>query len=151
VLLTLWFLRETILANRWTIAVGIAIVFLSFVVYTYLQNRRSASRRSTAVRRTQRNLSSSVESWVEAIVGAVFVVVAIVLSVVSGLFNSIGALDQFITPILNEIAFWGITLLGYIQLGGDRIPGSWLVPEMSPLQWVGLAAALFAAVLVFRD
>ena len=151
VLVTLWFLRDAILERRWTILVGLAILFASWIIYVYLSNRQSASRRSTAIRRTQRNVGNSVENWAEALLGAVFVVAAIGLSVLSAGFQAFGSMDQFITPILNEAAFWAITALGYIQLGGDRIPGSQFVPELNALQWVGIAALLFAAVVVFRD
>lgn len=150
-LMTLWFLRETILTNRWTILVGLGILFASWVTYVYLSNRQSASRRSTAIRRTQRNVGNTVENWAEAILGAVFVIVAIGLSVLSAGFEALGSLDQFLTPVLNELAFWVITALGYVQLGGERLPGSQFIPSLNALQWVGIAALLFAAVVVFRD
>jgi hypothetical protein len=150
-LMTLWFLRETILANRWTILVGLGVLFASWVVYVYLSNRRSASRRSTAIRRTQRNVGNTVENWAEAILGAVFVIAAIVLSVLSAGFEALGSLDQFLTPILDELAFWAITALGYVQLGGERLPGSQFIPSLNALQWVGIAVLLFAGVVVFRD
>lgn len=149
-LIALWFGRHWILENRWTVLVVGAVLFVSWVVYVYLRNRQRTARRSTAIDRTQRNVGDSVENWTQFLTGAAIVVASIALSIVSGVFSSVGQLDQFLTPILNELSFVGLTLLGYVQLGGEFWGSAW-VPELNALQWLGVALLIGAFAVVFRE
>lgn len=142
--------HEWLWARRVYIGLLAALVYLAWVVFTFLQHNRERARPESAIRRTQSDISESLEESVQVIVGGLLVSVSVVLGALNGAFGSIGTLDQFLTPMMNEAAYTLLALIGYGQLGGT-FPGSSLIPHLHPMQWLGLAGVIAAIALIFRE
>lgn len=147
-LVPVFFFRDLIQANLWNIGIVLLLAFAGYIAFKFMQS--DASRTRARIRRTQREVGKDVESWAQVAAGVVLIGVSVVFSATTGIFAAIGSLDQFITPLMNEIGFGILALVGYDQLGGTFM-GSNLIPSMNAMQWLGLCLVTVSVVLVFRD
>lgn len=123
---------QAAISNWWLFPLGIIGLFS----YWYVQHRRDVASSSTAIDRTQRTASRTVSSWTELLTGIV------VLGLTFGFAFLTGILDAF-APYAGELAYLGTVGLGYLSLGGEKGGEiAALIPELSPISWVGVTLFL---------
>ena len=123
---------EIVTTNWWVIPMAIIGLF----AYWYIQHRRQVASASTAINRTQRTASRTVSSWTELFTGVIVLGLTFVFAFATGVLDAIA-------PYAGEITYLGTVFLGYVSLGGEaggEIAA--LIPEFSPLQWVGVTLFL---------
>lgn len=141
------FAIETLIRNG---VVLVPVIVFAWFVYVYLQNRRNVARTSTAVDRTRRDVSNSVENWTEVLFGAFVVAFAAGAAVFSGVFSASGGIGEVLLDFPGEIAFLIVTTIGFDQLGGEFL-GAGVIPELNHIQWLGVTLTIGAVALVVRD
>ena len=145
-----WWFRDLLISNRWLLVAIGGLVLLYFVLSVFFEESRERRNTSTAISRTSSRVSDSVEELSATVVGSALVILSAGTAAIAGGFAAIGTLDQFISPLLDELGFVFVTLIGYVQLGGN-LPFSGYIPSMNAGQWLGFSLVIGALVLVFRD
>ena len=145
-----WWFRDLLYKNRWLFVALGGLILLYFVLSVFFEESRERRNTSTAISRTSSRVSDSVEELSATVVGAGLVVLSAATAAITGGFAAVGTLDQFISPLLDELGFVFVTLIGYVQLGGN-LPFSGYIPSMNAGQWLGFSLVIGALVLVFRD
>ena len=145
-----WWFRDLIRQNLVLIGALGGVVLLYFVLSIFFEESRERRNTSTAVSRTSSRVSDSVEELSATVVGSALVILSAATAAISGGFEAVGTLDQFIAPLLEELGFAAVTLVGYVQLGGN-LPFSGFIPSMNAGQWLGFSLVIGALVLVFRE
>lgn len=138
--------RELVLSLWWVPLLAI----VGWFMFVYLQNRRQVASGTTALNRSQRDVKRAVESWSELGTAAIALAITAVFATLSGFFAGAGTLAE---PLL-EFAGHGVYLLtiviGYTNLGGEWRYG-WIIPDLSPLQFVAITLFLGAVAIVVHD
>ncbi|WP_256403477.1 hypothetical protein [Halorubrum salinum] len=126
------------------------LLLVGWFMFVYLQNRRKVASGTTALNRSQRDVRRAIESWSELGTAAIALAVTAVFAAISGFFTGAATLAE---PLL-EFAGHGVYLLtvviGYTNLGGEWRYG-WVIPELSPLQFVAITLFLGAVAIVVHD
>jgi len=122
----------------------VPILFLvGWFMFVYLQNRREVASGTTAINRSQRDVSRSIENISELGTASIALAVTAVFAAISGFFAGIGQLADPLLGFADQGAYLLTVLIGYVSLGGEW-QYALLIPDLSPLQFVAITL-LFGA------
>lgn len=122
-----------------------------YVLFLYMGHRRNVASASTAIDRTQRSIQRNVSSRMEAAAGTVVLGFALAAAIVSGLFAGMSGLGDVLLMFAGEATYLVAVVVGYVQIGGELPYLGWVIPELSPRQWVAATLLLGALAIMVRD
>ena len=126
------------------------MLLVGWFMYVYLQNRRQVASGTTALNRSQRDASRAIESWSELGTASIALAVTAVFAALSGFFAGAGQLADPLLGFADQGAYLLTVLIGYTTLGGAwRF--DWLIPNLSPLQFVAITLLFGAIATVVVD
>jgi len=105
---------------------------------------------TTAINRSQRDVSRSIENISELGTASIALAVTAVFAALSGFFTGVGQLADPLLGFADQGAYLLTVLIGYTSLGGEwRF--DWLIPNLTPLQFVALTLLFGAVAIVVAD
>lgn len=131
------------------IFVAIPVVVVAWVAYLWFQNQRQYARTETTVRQTRRDIDRSFQRWGQIVIGVGLFFIAIIFGFLSGAMTAIAEIGEVIMPYAPELTYLITVAIGYVQMGGAMV-GDWLIPELSALQFAGLALILGGIAIMVR-
>jgi len=120
------------------------LLLVGWFMFVYLQNRREVASGTTAINRSQRDVGRSIENISELGTASIALAVTAVFAALSGFFTGIGQLADPLLGFADQGAYLLTVLIGYVSLGGEW-QYAWLIPDLSPLQFVAITL-LFGAI-----
>jgi len=126
------------------------LLLVAWFMFVYLQNRRQVASGTTALNRSQRDVSRAIESWSELGTASIALAVTAVFAAMSGFFSGIGSLADPLLGFADQGAYVLTVLIGYVSLGGEW-RYAWIIPDLSPLQFVALTLLFGAVAIVVAD
>ena len=138
--------RELVL-DLWWVPI---LLLVGWFMFVYLQNRRQVASGTTAINRSQRDVSRSIENISELGTASIALAVTAVFAALSGFFAVVGQLADPLLGFADQGAYLLTVLIGYTSLGGEwRF--DWLIPNLTPLQFVALTLLFGAVAIVVAD
>ena len=138
--------RELVL-DLWWVPI---LLLVGWFMFVYLQNRRQVASGTTAINRSQRDVSRSIENISELGTASIALAVTAVFAALSGFFAGVGQLADPLLGFADQGAYLLTVLIGYTSLGGEwRF--DWLIPNLTPLQFVALTLLFGAVAIVVAD
>ena len=126
------------------------LLLVGWFMFVYLQNRRQVASGTTAINRSQRDVSRSIENISELGTASIALAVTAVFAALSGFFAGVGSLADPLLGFADQGAYLLTVLIGYTSLGGEwRF--DWLIPNLTPLQFVALTLLFGAVAIVVAD
>ena len=126
------------------------LLLVGWFMFVYLQNRRQVASGTTAINRSQRDVSRSIENISELGTASIALAVTAVFAALSGFFTGVGQLADPLLGFADQGAYLLTVLIGYTSLGGEwRF--DWLIPNLTPLQFVALTLLFGAVAIVVAD
>lgn len=138
--------RELVL-DLWWVPI---LLLVGWFMFVYLQNRRQVASGTTAINRSQRDVSRSIENISELGTASIALAVTAVFAALSGFFAGVGQLADPLLGFADQGAYLLTVLIGYTSLGGEW-RYSWIIPDLSPLQFVALTLLFGAVAIVVAD
>ena len=126
------------------------LLLVGWFMFVYLQNRRQVASGTTAINRSQRDVSRSIENISELGTASIALAVTAVFAALSGFFSGIGSLADPLLGFADQGAYLLTVLNGYTSLGGQW-RYSWIIPKLNPLQFVALTLLFGAVAIVVAD
>jgi hypothetical protein len=126
------------------------LLLVGWFMFVYLQNRRQVASGTTAINRSQRDVSRAIESWSELGTASIALAVTAVFAAISGFFSGVGSLADPLLGFADQGAYLLTVFIGYVSLGGEW-RYSWIIPDLSPLQFVALTLLFGAVAIVVAD
>ena len=126
------------------------LLLVGWFMFVYLQNRRQVASGTTAINRSQRDVSRSIENISELGTASIALAVTAVFAALSGFFAGVGQLADPLLGFADQGAYLLTVLIGYTSLGGEwRF--DWLIPNLTPLQFVAITLLFGAIATVVVD
>jgi len=126
------------------------LLLVGWFMFVYLQNRRQVASGTTAINRSQRDVSRSIENISELGTASIALAVTAVFAALSGFFTGVGQLADPLLGFADQGAYLLTVLIGYTSLGGEwRF--DWLIPNLTPLQFVAITLLFGAIATVVVD
>jgi len=132
--------------SLWWLPILLVVAYVGFV---FVDERTMSGSGSSATTQTNRRVGNTAEEVANAGFG---IVVAILGTAGAVAMAAMGALEVFgdlLAQFAGEASFLVVTALGYLGLGGS-LPLDWIVPELSPAQFVAIAMIIGGLAIAFR-
>lgn len=128
-------------ALAWQALPYLGIVLAGYVIYRVRQSQRKYSKSDVAVRRAGTTIQRDIDRWSAYLFGVVVLGISVAVGLFTGAMSALGDLGDPLMQFAPEGAYLAVTAMGYVQLGGEFL-GSWIIPEVSAAQFVGIALGM---------
>lgn len=123
------------------------LALVAYIGFVYVSEQMSGG---SATKGTRRRVESTTEEIADAGVGMAIGIVGAASALAIGLMSGVELFGDALAPVAGEAAYLGAVALGYLGLGGS-LPGSGLVPSLSPIQYVAMALIIGGLAIAFRE
>jgi hypothetical protein len=141
---TAWFVG--FLRSLWWLPI---VVFVGYVGYVFVDERTSAGSSSSATTGTSRRVSDTSDEIATAGLGLVVAILATASTLAITVIGGVEILGTLLKPFMGEVAYLATVALGYLGLGGS-LPYGWIVPDLTPAQFVAIAMIIGGIAIAFR-
>jgi hypothetical protein len=139
-------IADAVMAYWWAIPVAIA----GYAAFAFVSERESAGSGQTANQWTARRVRRAGEDFGDASVGLLVGIFGAASAVALALVQGLELFGDVLAQFAGEAAYLGTIVLGYLGYGGD-FPGAWLIPDLSPIQFVAIALIIGGLAIAFRE
>lgn len=125
------------------------VAVLGYIGYVFVDERSQAGSGGTATNQTNRRVQGTAEEVANAGIGMFVAILGTAAAVAMTLMSGLELFGDVLAMFAGEAAYLATVALGYLGYGGS-LPGGWIVPDLSPAQFVAFALIIAGIAIAFR-
>jgi len=125
------------------------LVVLAYIAYVFVDERFQGGSGGTATSQTNRRVQGTAEEVANAGIGMFVAILGTAAALAMTLISGLELFGDVLAVFAGEAAYLATVALGYLGYGGS-LPGGWIVPDLSPAQFVAFALIIAGIAIAFR-
>jgi len=125
------------------------LVVLAYIAYVFVDERFQGGSGGTATNQTNRRVQGTAEEVANAGIGMFVAILGTAAALAMTLMSGLELFGNVLAQFVGEAAYLATVVLGYLGFGGS-LPGGWIVPDLSPAQFVAFALIIGGLAIAFR-
>jgi fructose-1,6-bisphosphatase/inositol monophosphatase family enzyme len=125
------------------------VAVLGYIGYVFVDERFQGGSGGTATNQTNRRVQGTAEEVSNAGIGMFVAILGTAAAVAMTIMSGLEVFGDLLAMFAGEAAYLVTVALGYLGIGGS-LPGGWIVPDLSPAQFVAFALIIAGIAIAFR-
>ena len=125
------------------------VAVFGYIAYVFVDERFQGGSGGTATSQTNRRVQGTVEEVANAGIGMFVAILGTAGALAMTFISGLELFGDVLAMFAGEAAYLATVALGYLGYGGS-LPGGWIVPDLSPAQFVAFALIIAGIAIAFR-